>query len=308
MAPPAAASSAEEARGALPRRQSPFSVRWRVDKDESGYHHARLRSNVVELCTAPDAGKLRRLVVDLHAPALDDAVATTTEGPCDEEEGGVPSQRLNSDQQRALDATLAARDYSLILGMPGTGKTFVICRVIQALVAQGKSVLVTSFTNSAVDNILKRLASLDVDFLRLGQHGSIDKELTPYTLATDDAREMATAAATARVVACTCHGVNHSLFTGMGAPAARPQPEPHPALPGLGGRAGTRGGAWQMCMSSPVCLTRASYAKTARPSWFTLEDTLHALAGGCPYQGMEGALKCMTLGIRHRQRSRRHRR
>lgn len=201
----------------LPRRQSPFSVRWRVDKDESGYHYARLRSNVVELCTAPDAGKLRRLVVDLRAPALDDVVATTTT-----EEGGVPSQRLNSDQQRALDATLAARDYSLILGMPGTGKTFVICRVIQALVAQGKSVLVTSFTNSAVDNILKRLASLDVDFLRLGLHGSIDRELTPYTLATDSAHEMATAAATARVVACTCHGVNHALFTGMGAP--RPPP------------------------------------------------------------------------------------
>jgi DNA replication ATP-dependent helicase Dna2 len=202
----------------LPRRQSPFSVRWRVDTDESGYHYARLRSNVVELCTAPDAGKLRRLVVDLHAPASDDVVATTTEQQEEQqEEGGVPLQRLNSDQQRALDSTLAARDYSLILGMPGTGKTFVICRVIQALVAQGKSVLVTSFTNSAVDNILKRLASLDVDFLRLGQHASIDRELTPYTLATDSACELATAAATARVVACTCHGVNHALFTGMGA-------------------------------------------------------------------------------------------
>lgn len=50
-------------RGALPRRQSPFSVRWRVDQDESGTHYARLRGTVVELLTTAGADKLRRLVV-----------------------------------------------------------------------------------------------------------------------------------------------------------------------------------------------------------------------------------------------------
>jgi DNA replication ATP-dependent helicase Dna2 len=64
--------------------------------------------------------------VDLEAPTFDDTVLPVAVA------GAAP---LNIDQQGALDTTLAALDYSLILGMPGTGKTFVICRVVQALVA-----------------------------------------------------------------------------------------------------------------------------------------------------------------------------
>lgn len=48
---------------------------------------------------------------------------------------------------------LSARDYCLILGMPGTGKTFVICQMVQEFVAQGKSVLLTSFTNSGARRV-----------------------------------------------------------------------------------------------------------------------------------------------------------
>jgi hypothetical protein len=52
---------------------------------------------------------------------------------------------------------LAARDYALILGMPGTGKTSTIVHAVNALLARGASVLLTSYTNSAVDNILLKL-------------------------------------------------------------------------------------------------------------------------------------------------------
>lgn len=52
---------------------------------------------------------------------------------------------------------LCARDYCMVLGMPGTGKTTTICHAVRALLARGASVLVTSHTNSAVDNILTKL-------------------------------------------------------------------------------------------------------------------------------------------------------
>lgn len=52
---------------------------------------------------------------------------------------------------------MSAQDYALILGMPGTGKTTTIACLVQVLVAQGKSVLLTSYTHSAVDNILLKL-------------------------------------------------------------------------------------------------------------------------------------------------------
>lgn len=42
---------------------------------------------------------------------------------------------------------LTSRDYTLVLGMPGTGKTAVICAAVRSLLAARKTVLVTSYTN-----------------------------------------------------------------------------------------------------------------------------------------------------------------
>lgn len=52
---------------------------------------------------------------------------------------------------------LAAEDYTLVLGMPGSGKTSTVVSAVQALVAAGRSVLLTAYTNSAVDNIALKL-------------------------------------------------------------------------------------------------------------------------------------------------------
>ena len=45
----------------------------------------------------------------------------------------------------------------MVLGMPGTGKTTTIACLVQVLVVRGYNVLLTSFTNSAVDNVLLKL-------------------------------------------------------------------------------------------------------------------------------------------------------
>lgn len=52
---------------------------------------------------------------------------------------------------------LTARDYALILGMPGTGKTSTMVHAVKALLMRGASLLLTSYTNSAVDNLLIKL-------------------------------------------------------------------------------------------------------------------------------------------------------
>ena len=66
-------------------------------------------------------------------------------------------QELNSDQRKAVCKALCAQHYALILGMPGTGKTTTISCLVRMLVASGKSVLLTSYTHTAVDNILLKL-------------------------------------------------------------------------------------------------------------------------------------------------------
>lgn len=52
---------------------------------------------------------------------------------------------------------LIAKDYALILGMPGTGKTSTMVHAVKALLMRGASILLTSYTNSAVDNLLIKL-------------------------------------------------------------------------------------------------------------------------------------------------------
>jgi DNA replication ATP-dependent helicase Dna2 len=67
-----------------------------------------------------------------------------------------------------MTKVLTAKDYACILGMPGTGKTTTIAEIILALVRRGKSVLLTSYTHSAVDTILTKLVNSDHKILRLG--------------------------------------------------------------------------------------------------------------------------------------------
>ena len=68
---------------------------------------------------------------------------------------------LNPSQEAAILKVLTARDYALILGMPGTGKTTTIACLVQVLVARGNTVMLASYTHSAVDNILLKLKEVE---------------------------------------------------------------------------------------------------------------------------------------------------
>lgn len=67
-----------------------------------------------------------------------------------------PSQRallkemhsLNHDQRAAIQKSLMAQDYALILGMPGTGKSSTVVFFIRLLVALDRTVLLSGYTHS----------------------------------------------------------------------------------------------------------------------------------------------------------------
>ena len=75
-----------------------------------------------------------------------------------------------------------ARDYALVLGMPGTGKTTTIAHIIRALVSQGKSVLLTSYTHTAVDNILLKIKKEKFGILRLGSRSKVFRDAPQFFL------------------------------------------------------------------------------------------------------------------------------
>jgi DNA replication ATP-dependent helicase Dna2 len=126
-----------------------------------------MRDNLAHLFYADGDARRLELVVDLKPPVF-------AEGPT------LPPphlarhfEHLNPNQRDAMQKVLAAQDYAMILGMPGTGKTTVIAAIIKVLVGMGKTVLLTSYTHSAVDTILLKLKDkVDFGILRIG---NVDK-------------------------------------------------------------------------------------------------------------------------------------
>ncbi|MBX5442154.1 MAG: AAA family ATPase [Solirubrobacteraceae bacterium] len=75
---------------------------------------------------------------------------------------------LNEDQERAVRRALASA-CTFIWGPPGTGKTQTIGRLVAELVRRGRSVLLVSHTNVAIDEALLRAADLLGDDLPDGR-------------------------------------------------------------------------------------------------------------------------------------------
>jgi DNA replication ATP-dependent helicase Dna2 len=65
----------------------------------------------------------------------------------------------NEAQDAAVALGVGAEDCALVHGPPGTGKTYTIATLVRALVADGNRVLLSAFTNRAVDNALEALRS-----------------------------------------------------------------------------------------------------------------------------------------------------
>lgn len=151
---------------------------FRIDKDELSGGMARIRDNLAQLFYTEGVARRLELLVDLQRPLFDDQDATVSSlqrVP----EYVLASSGMNPSQLAAMQLALSARDYALILGMPGTGKTTVVAALIRAIVAMGKTVLLTSYTHSAVDTILLKLQDADFGILRLG---NIDKACLSYTI------------------------------------------------------------------------------------------------------------------------------
>ncbi|CEQ40945.1 SPOSA6832_02624, partial [Sporobolomyces salmonicolor] len=185
------------------------SLIFRIDKDELAAGMGRIRDNLIQLFVTGGDERRRRLVVDLEPPRFDASLVSALDRL-------IPSS-LNDDQKRALEKVLAAQDYALILGMPGTGKTTTIAEVLKALAKAGKSVLLTSYTHSAVDNILLKVKDSGLSILRLGNRDKILPALHHYTLTPEDYATSLTdidnKLVMPQIVATTCLGINEPIFT-----------------------------------------------------------------------------------------------
>ncbi|KAM7539934.1 hypothetical protein Aperf_G00000025032 [Anoplocephala perfoliata] len=92
---------------------------------------------------------------------------------------------LNIHQRRAVLSVLMSKDYTLIEGFPGSGKTETLTALLRCLALLGKRTLLISHTHSAVDNVLLRLLKdSDVKFIRLGSPDKVHHLLRSHNLET----------------------------------------------------------------------------------------------------------------------------
>lgn len=92
------------------------------------------------------------------------------------------SRELNPEQQQAVSRALAAEDFFLVHGPPGTGKSTVLAEVAVQSARAGRRVLATAASNAAVDHLLELCLSSGLQALRIGHPARVSPALRAHTL------------------------------------------------------------------------------------------------------------------------------
>lgn len=148
----------------------PPDSRYAVEHD---YMDTSFRSMYLGLAAFLSATQERRdLLLGVREPEFDNSYA-------------VAIKKASDDFARITLKAQAAKDYFLLVGPPGTGKTSRALRgMVEAFYREGKQLLLLSYTNRAVDEICKSLLSIqpEVDFIRVGSELSCDPDYRPYLI------------------------------------------------------------------------------------------------------------------------------
>ncbi|KAF5092734.1 hypothetical protein D0Z00_004437 [Geotrichum galactomycetum] len=186
---------------------------FRVDKDEFRQALSVARNNLVELLLQKEDHSNLRSIADLAPPRFSEWSALP-------QSAAQKLAHFNPDQFEAIKKVLVAQDYALVLGMPGTGKTTTIAALIEMLVARGQTVLLASYTHSAVDTILRKIKDSGFGILRLGRPSLVNPDVRHLAIGPggSGAARPQTIADIEQlyfkppVVAATCLGTTHWLF------------------------------------------------------------------------------------------------
>jgi superfamily I DNA and/or RNA helicase len=91
------------------------------------------------------------------------------------------NQELNDSQKQSVRLALGKGRIVSIQGPPGTGKTTTLVEAIHQLVKTNKKVIASAPSNTAVDNLAKRLIRNGLNIVRLGNTAKIDDDLWSKT-------------------------------------------------------------------------------------------------------------------------------
>jgi superfamily I DNA and/or RNA helicase len=137
---------------------------WVYDTTRTFSEFNKMRGNIYTLVTDPRYQRMADLVAAEKKPEFEKDIGKVERfDKFGSSLGPHLKQNLNGCQRNVLEQSLNAKDYSLILGMPGTGKTFTTCMLLKILLEKGKRVLITSYTHLGIDNIILKFLEIFAD-------------------------------------------------------------------------------------------------------------------------------------------------
>ena len=152
---------------------------WCIEHGSSDVGGGAALNSIYQLITAPQERKA--LLLGQRVPRADKSL--------------VLSRSYDNNIDEIILKAKQARNYFLLVGPPGTGKTsmalqFMVREALSELRQEenkehqenGKGLLLMAYTNRAVDEICDMLADNGIDFIRIGSELSCAESFTPYLL------------------------------------------------------------------------------------------------------------------------------
>nr|CDS15042.1 dna2 helicase [Echinococcus granulosus] len=165
-------------------------MRFRLDRYVSDKTTQINLSNLMRLMeNSKLCSRLRQLIIDRTCPRFTKSLKKTTLLQIRK-----LLRPLNIHQRCAILSVLMSKDYTLIEGFPGSGKTETLAVLLRCLAVLGKKTLLISHTHSAVDNVLLRLLKdSEIKFVRLGAYEKVNPLLHSHNLESQLSEEISKA-------------------------------------------------------------------------------------------------------------------
>lgn len=131
---------------------------------------------------------------------------------------GTILSKLNPMQRKAVVKAVSCQNYCLIKGYAGAGKSQTLVAFVRVLMALKKTILITSHTNSAVDNLLIRLKDYGCKFMRIGPISRVHPDLRSFHESVliencESVDELEQIYNECSIIGVTCLGSAHSLLS-----------------------------------------------------------------------------------------------